>query len=92
MVSKRTVKPPKGLSLLARRWWDRLIDEYAIRDAGGLLLLETALRAFDRAEQAREVLDRDGVTTTDARGRPKQTPRAPWNVTPGPACSRRSRC
>jgi P27 family predicted phage terminase small subunit len=66
--------PPKGLSAASRRWWRRLAGDYGIRDAAGELLLETALRSLDRAEQARAVLDRDGVTSLDSRGRPKQHP------------------
>jgi P27 family predicted phage terminase small subunit len=67
-------KYPKGLSPAARRWWTRLVADFGISDPAGELLLETALRCFDRAEQARAVLDRDGVTATDTRDRPKQHP------------------
>ena len=67
-------RPPKGLSPLGRTWWHRLVVEYGISDAGGELLLEQALRCLDRAEQARAVFDREGVTTTDSRGRPKTHP------------------
>jgi hypothetical protein len=73
---KRKEPSPKGLSSMARRWWTRLVADFSIEDAAGLLLLETALRCFDRAEQARAVLDRDGVTALDGRGRPKQHPAA----------------
>lgn len=71
---KREGSAPVGLSAAARRWWKRLVQEYDITDPAGELLLEQALRCFDRAEQARAVLDKDGVTTTDSRGRPKTHP------------------
>jgi P27 family predicted phage terminase small subunit len=74
MALSRSHPPPKGLSRAARSWWRRLVAEYQISDAAGELLLEQSLRCFDRAEQARQVLDRDGVTTTDSRGRPKTHP------------------
>jgi hypothetical protein len=53
-----------------------LITEYDIADAAGLLLLEQALRCFDRAEQCRQVLDQEGVVTMDSRQRPKAHPAA----------------
>jgi phage terminase small subunit len=65
---------PKGLSPAARRWFRLLVDEYAIEDPAGLLTLEMAMRNFDRSEQARAQIDRDGPTTLDARGRPKAHP------------------
>ena len=74
MTAKRKRAAPSGLSAAARRWWTRLVTEYGIDDPAGELLLEDALRQFDRAEEARRVLEKDGVTATDARGRPKQHP------------------
>ena len=75
-MSERTPRAPAGLSAAAREWWRRLRNEYVIDDAAGELLLEQALRHFDRAEQARRVLDKEGVTATDSRGRPKTHPAA----------------
>jgi P27 family predicted phage terminase small subunit len=75
-VTTRTPRPPVGLSQPARRWWTRLVREYSISDPAGELLLETALRAFDRAEQARRLLNKDGCCTVDSKGRPKAHPAA----------------
>jgi P27 family predicted phage terminase small subunit len=75
-MPKTTPAAPAGLSPAAKKWWDRLTVEFAINDPAGELLLETALRCFDRAEQARKQLDQDGPTTTDSRGRPKVHPAA----------------
>ena len=72
----RHAPPPAGLSKTATKWWRRLTSEYDITDSAGELLLETALRALDRAEQARKQLDKDGCTSVDARGRPKVHPAA----------------
>lgn len=69
-------KAPAGLSTAAAEWWRRLAEEYDVSDPAGELLLESALRAFDRCEQARAALDRDGCVTLDARGRPKAHPAA----------------
>jgi P27 family predicted phage terminase small subunit len=76
MKKRQEQPPPKGLSLAARQRWKQLLGEFHIRDAAGLMILEAALRAFDRAEQARGVLDAEGVVTLDSRGRPKAHPAA----------------
>jgi hypothetical protein len=68
--------PPKGLSAAAKRWWWRLLDEHDITDAAGLLLLEQALRCFDRAEGARALLDADGAVVRDRWNQLKQHPAA----------------
>jgi hypothetical protein len=75
-ASKRRARPPQGLSPNARGWFQRLTAEYQLDDAAGLLVLEQAMRSFDRAEAARRVLDKEGLTTTDSRGRPKAHPAA----------------
>ncbi len=77
LIEKRPPRrPPTGLSPAAKHWWRRLVTEFAIGDPAGELLLEQALRAFDRGEQARGVLDREGLVVLDSRGRPKQHPAA----------------
>ena len=58
-------KPPKGLSREAARWWRKLIAEYMIEDEVGLLVLATALEAFDRMRQAQAGLATDGLTIED---------------------------
>ena len=82
MTAKRArlAPPPAGQSQPATGWWKRPVTEYDINDPAGELLPEMAIRAFDRAEQAREQLDRDGCTALDSRG-----PEAP------PSCQRRMR-
>ena len=67
---------PKGLSAAARGWWRRLLREYAIDDEAGLLLLESALRQFDRAEEARAILAKDGLVLVDRFGQQKAHPAA----------------
>jgi P27 family predicted phage terminase small subunit len=67
-------KPPKGLSAEARRWWREIRDEYDIRDAAGLLLLQTAAEQFGRMRAEEAVIDREGSTVKDRFGQPKQHP------------------
>jgi len=60
--------PPASLGEPGRNLWRRVLDEYDISDVAGLLTLETAARAFDRAESLREVIQRDGLTISTPNG------------------------
>jgi phage terminase small subunit len=55
------VAPPAGLSNRACKLWRSLVPRRA-RSPERLTLLETALRALDRADQAAQVLDQEGLT------------------------------
>ena len=59
---------PAGLSPAAARWWTQLQSDYPLTDSAGQLLLEQAMRAFDRCEEARAMLDQDGGIITDRFG------------------------
>ena len=59
---------PAGLSAAAAKWWADLQRDFPLADAAGLLLLEQAMRAFDRCEEARAMLDKDGGIITDRFG------------------------
>ena len=73
----RLPKAPTGLSTAARGWWRRLLGDYELDDQAGLLLLESALRQFDRAEKARAILDKEGIVVTDRFGQQRAHPAAP---------------
>ncbi|MFA6312510.1 MAG: P27 family phage terminase small subunit [Sterolibacterium sp.] len=64
-MKKSTPKAPPSLSTAARAWWAKLLAEYQIEDGAGLLLLETALQAFDRMHQARALIEKHGAVTED---------------------------
>ena len=62
-------QPPTGLSAPARQVWDRFVAAYRFADnLPALAGLELYCRAFDRHQQAREVIDRDGIMLTTPRG------------------------
>ena len=67
-------KAPAGLSKAALTWWKRLVDSYAITDDAGLLMLQTALEAFDRMNQARALIEKHGVLILDKAGQLKPNP------------------
>lgn len=68
------VKAPSGLSAEARKWWRKLTAEYAITDQGGLLLLGTALEAYDRMRAAQLAIEAEGMTLADRFGQLKPHP------------------
>ena len=67
-------KTPVELSSEARKLWVNLASEYAISDAGGLLLLATALEAFDRLRMAQKMIKDHGPVVTDKSGGMKPSP------------------
>jgi phage terminase small subunit len=70
-------RPPSGLSSAAVEWWTRLHAEFDLSDEGAAFLLESALRAFDRMNQAAALIEKHGVCIED---RYKQ-------LKPNPACA-----
>lgn len=60
-------KAPKHLSAAAAAWWDRLLAEWVLDDAGRLVL-QVALEAHDRMVEAQEALRRDGTFIKDRFG------------------------
>ncbi len=50
------------------------MEEYEITDPAGLLLLQTALEAFDRMRGAQESIANDGATVNDRFGQVRAHP------------------
>jgi len=67
-------KAPRSLSREAKRWWNRLQNEYLIEDEAGKLILETALLSFDRMREAQVILETEGMTILDRFGQKKAHP------------------
>jgi len=65
---------PDHLSPDAKGWWHHLQDEYGIDDRAGLLLLQTAMEAFDRMRDAQAAITKDGLTVPDRFGQLKNHP------------------
>jgi P27 family predicted phage terminase small subunit len=57
--------PPATLTKEAAGWWDKIHNEYGIDDEAGLLLLQTALEAFDRMRAAQKVIKKEGMQVKD---------------------------
>jgi P27 family predicted phage terminase small subunit len=66
--------PPKHLSSEAKRLWTKLQSDFVIDDEAGKLILQSALEAFDRVQEARALLAKEGSVTRDRWGQAKQHP------------------
>jgi P27 family predicted phage terminase small subunit len=61
------IEPPSHLSPSACQWWQTTVEMYVLHEHH-LRLLQLACEAWDRAQQARERLDREGLTVQGAEG------------------------
>ena len=68
-----TTPVPKHLSVATKRWWRIILDEYEL-NAADLRTLQLAAEAFDRSQQARQILKDEGITYEDRFGNPKKHP------------------
>jgi P27 family predicted phage terminase small subunit len=59
--------PPAHLSPSAARWWAATVAAYVLHEHH-LRLLQLTCEAWDRAQAAREQLDRDGLTVAGREG------------------------
>ena len=66
-------KPPTHLRPETARWWRSVVADYELAPHH-VRLLTLAAEAWDRCEQAREILAADGLTYTDRFGQPCSRP------------------
>ena len=66
--------PPDHISKAAKRWWTRITSAYGVSDPASLLTLQTALEAYDRATEARELIDAEGAVIRDRFDQAKPHP------------------
>jgi len=64
---------PTHLAPETADWWRAVLDEFAL-EPHHRRLLRLACEAWDRCQQAREILDRDGLTTETESGGLKAHP------------------
>ena len=67
------MKPPAHLSESTREWYLHVIGEYELEEHH-LRLLTLAGEAWDRCQQAREVIDKEGLTYLDRFEAPRTRP------------------
>ena len=67
------LEPPAHLAPETADWWCAVLGDYEL-EAHHLRLLRLACESWDRCQQAREILDRDGLTTGTESGGLKAHP------------------
>ncbi len=72
---QNSIKVPKHLEKTTAEWWLSVVAEYEL-DAHHVRLLTLACEAWDRGQEARKILDKEGLTFLDFRGQPKLRPEA----------------
>ncbi|MGH9320572.1 MAG: P27 family phage terminase small subunit [Vicinamibacteria bacterium] len=65
--------PPSHLSADVRKWWSYVVSEYQL-EAHHVRLLTAACGAWDRANEARRILAKEGIIVHDRWGQPKAHP------------------
>jgi phage terminase small subunit len=69
------IKPPTHLRPDTRKWFSRVLVDFEL-DEHHVRLLTLACESFDRAQLAREALDKHGLTFIDRYGSPRARPEA----------------
>ncbi len=67
------VRAPAHLAAPTRAWWRAVVADYALVEHH-LRLLRLAAESWDRAQEARETIARDGAYFVDPRGVPRVHP------------------
>jgi P27 family predicted phage terminase small subunit len=60
-------QPPTHLSSSAKQWWQATVETYVLQEHH-LRLLQLACEAWDRAQEARTQIDREGLTVPGREG------------------------
>jgi len=68
-----TVKPPAHLTAPTKRWFAAVVADYAL-DEHHIRLLTLAAEAWDRTQEAREVIKAEGMTYSDRFRAPRKHP------------------
>ena len=70
---KETPHPPSHLEEATAAWFVSVVEEFEL-DAHHVRLLTLACESWDRCQQAREILAKEGLTFTDRLGTPRARP------------------
>jgi phage terminase small subunit len=66
-------RPPKHLAPATRKWWADVVNTYVL-EPHHQRLLTLAAESWDRAQQARELVAKEGLTFRDRFGCPRRHP------------------
>ena len=71
--TERFPPAPKHLKPATKQWWNGVVRTYVL-EPHHLRLLSLAAEAWDRGQQARQVLAKQGLTYVDRFGQPRARP------------------
>lgn len=74
-MKKRAPAAPKHLTAAARKWWRTVTTEFEL-ESHHLHLLQAAAELWDRSQQARTVVAKEGPLTVDRFGQSREHPAA----------------
>lgn len=66
-------KPPAHLTLEMKKWWRHLVETFDFEPAD-LRVLQLACESWDRCQEARLILAREGLTYQDHKGNVRMRP------------------
>ena len=66
-------KAPKHLVSATGRWWESVMADYEL-EPHHVRLLTLAAEAWDRGQQARKIVKKEGLTYNDRFGQPRPRP------------------
>ncbi|MBX3515228.1 MAG: hypothetical protein KF748_01160 [Xanthobacteraceae bacterium] len=70
---KTTPRAPEHLAEATRKWWQSVVKQYEL-EPHHLRLLQLAGESWDRSQEARLLIAKDGVTFRDDRGNIRANP------------------
>lgn len=73
MTDDSPPKAPQGLTARSRSLWRNVIEDFELNDAEQELL-RAACQMLDRADEAADIVRRDGITTVDRFGAARTHP------------------
>lgn len=73
MKPSKSPEPPSHLSAEAAAWWGKVAADYML-ESHHWKLVQAACEAWDRCQQAREVLADQGLVFVDKHGQPRAHP------------------
>jgi P27 family predicted phage terminase small subunit len=73
-VKSKSPKPPDGISPEAKTWWKKLTSAYVFSDPDSIMLLNSVMECFDRMNEARTLVAKEGLVATNRLGEQKPHP------------------
>ena len=63
---KRGTRAPRHLTAASRRFYEQIVDDFVL-EPHHLRLLQLLCESFDRGQEARKILDEEGLTVEDKK-------------------------